>query len=522
MIRRTMVLATTGVLAAALSVGTALAGPLPGDGERRPPGPASPPGPTYPPGQPPGPTSPPGHPSYGEPPGPTPPPGAGAPDGEAWAWTQLTSRGTQIRYVTTDTSGTCPSVRYTLGTVRTAYRMRLLSRPAPPQFPTTVCELVVPLEARNAVLANSTVAAAVVHPANRRLPLPNWTAGTRPGTVGVIGDTGCRVTTAGPNQDCANHQTGWPFPQIASSAATVTRPDLVIHVGDYLYRDDPAKASDAAANPGCTTSQDRFSWACVVADFFRPAESLLAVAPVALTRGNHEDCRTPPATGGAGAAWFRYLADELRSDGSCSDYPDPVEIRAGSLRLVAVDSAFADPDDSGSLAQQAIYTRQFNAVNQMAGQQPGRDYFLFTHKPLWMVRSAGPPTTTYTPVLDKAVAATTLGRLADNIRVVLSGHAHLYQMIDFNTTRPPQVTVGFSGGDPLDQGPNDANVIGRPVGTPPQPVNHSITQGGVYGYGVLNANGTSWDLTAHDPAGAVRGQTCTLSASTANKEFVCH
>lgn len=57
---------------------------------------------------------------------------------------------------------------------------------------------------------------------------------------------------------------------------------------------------------------------------------------------------------------------------------------------------------------------------------------------------------------------------------------------------------------------------------PLQPVNHSVTQGGVFGYATLSRNAGTWDLTAHDPAGAVRGQTCTLSGSTANKEFVCH
>ncbi|MFH8805137.1 metallophosphoesterase family protein [Streptomyces sp. NPDC017936] len=423
--------------------------------------------------------------------------------------------------MTTDTALVCPSVRYTLGPARAVFPMHRVSTPTPSQFPTTVCELGVPLGAFDAVLVQSTVQAAVVHPANRQLPLPHWTGTTRPRTIGVIGDTGCRVTTAGPNQDCADHQTGWPFPRIANSAA-MRHPDLVIHVGDYLYRDDPGQATDTAANPGCTTPADRFSWACVVADFFRPAESLLAVAPVALTRGNHEDCRTPPATGGAGAAWFRYLADDLRADGSCDQYTDPVEIRAGALHLLSVDSSFADPADSGSLAQQAIYTQQFEAVNRAAGQHPGTDHFLFTHKPLWMVRSAGPPPRWVTPVLDRAVAGTTLGRPANNIRTVLSGHVHLYQMIDFNTTRPPQVTVGFSGGDPLDQGPNDADVIGKPVGTPTQPVNHSVTQGRVFGYAILNRNNGTWDLTSHDPTGTVRGQTCTLSVSTAQKQFTCH
>jgi hypothetical protein len=133
-----------------------------------------------------------------------------------------------------------------------------------------------------------------------------------------------------------------------------------------------------------------------------------------------------------------------------------------------------------------------------------------------------------THVLAAGVAGTTQGRLADNIRLVLSGHIHLYQMLDFNTARPPQLTVGSSGG-PLDRGPVDGNVVGQPVGTPPQPVHQSVTQEqnppggpGVFGYAVLRDTGGVWNLAFHDAAGAVRGQTCTLGTSTAAKSFTCH
>ncbi|MFJ8020608.1 metallophosphoesterase family protein [Streptomyces sp. NPDC096311] len=461
-----------------------------------------------------------------KPPGPTPPPGA--PSGEAWAWTQLTSNGTQIRYVSTDTSLTCPVVRYTLGGSRNPHSLHRVSTPMGSQFPTTVCELRVPLTASNAVLEQTSIQAATVHPANRQLPLPKWTSNTRPSNIAVIGDAGCEVPATGTVQNCANHQTGWPFQRIADSAATVTKPDLVIHTGDYLYRDDPARANDKAANPGCTTLADRANWACVIADFFRPAETLLAAAPIALTRGNHEDCNAAQK-GGAGGAWFRYLADDLRSNGTCSIYPAPSLIGAGTLTLASVDSSFAY--DTGSTAQKNIYARQFQAVNQAALKNPTNDYFVVTHKPLWMVKAAGTPPNSaewLTHVLDAAVFGTSQQRLADNVRLVLSGHVHLYQMLDFNSSRPPQLTVGSSGG-PLDNGPDDAKVVGQMIGTPLQAVTQSITQEqnppgsvGVFGYAVLNDNGGTWNLTFHDTAGAVRGKTCALSASKAQKSFACH
>lgn len=242
--------------------------------------------------------------------------------------------------------------------------MQRVSTPMGSQFPTTVCELgsqtPVPLGASNAQLVLTTVQAATLHPMGGHLPLPKWTATTRPGTIDVIGDTGCELpgNPAATAQHCA---TAWPFKPIANSIARAA-PDLVIHTGDYLYRDDPSRADDKATNPGCTLPTQAASWACVVADFFRPAEALLTAAPVALTRGNHEDCNAAQQ-GGAGGAWFRYLADELRGNGSCSRFPPPATIRAGTLNLASVDSSFADPSDTGSTAQANTYARQFEAVN---------------------------------------------------------------------------------------------------------------------------------------------------------------
>ena len=58
----------------------------------------------------------------------------------------------------------------------------------------------------------------------KALPLPH----SNPQRIVVFGDTGCRQ-----KQDCAN---SWDYPDIAKNAAEA-HPDLVIHVGDYVYRD---------------------------------------------------------------------------------------------------------------------------------------------------------------------------------------------------------------------------------------------------------------------------------------------
>ncbi|MGW7048641.1 hypothetical protein ACWGDT_39470 [Streptomyces avermitilis] len=79
-----------------------------------------------------------------------------------------------------------------------------------------------------------------------------------------------------------------------------------------------------------------------------------------------------------------------------------------------------------------------------------------------------------THVVDAAVADTSVHRPADNVRLALSGHMRLHQMLDFGTLHPPQLTVGSSGG-PLDSGPIDDNVMKQAIGTPWQLVHKSFT-----------------------------------------------
>jgi hypothetical protein len=104
----------------------------------------------------------------------------------------------------------------------------------------------------------------------------------------------------------------------------------VIHVGDYLYREDmcpPAKQSFCGGAP----SGD--NWETWKADFFAPAAKLLAASPWVFTRGNHEDCERHP--------WKAEKCEAIQA-------PYPVQL--GSFQLVVFDSS----DVKDKLSAEAI------------------------------------------------------------------------------------------------------------------------------------------------------------------------
>ena len=151
----------------------------------------------------------------------------------------------------------------------------------------------------------------------------------------IFGDTGCRLK-GDEIQDC-DKPAEWPFAQVARLAAA-HRPDLVIHVGDYYYRESPCPAG----RTGCAGSPWGDNWNSWNADFFEPAAPLLKAAPWVMVRGNHEDC----ARGGPG--WFMLL-DAAAAPLACPAESAPMAIDAGGLTLYVLDSAGTDdahaPDD---------------------------------------------------------------------------------------------------------------------------------------------------------------------------------
>ncbi|HEU5023785.1 MAG TPA: metallophosphoesterase [Spirillospora sp.] len=457
-----------------------------------------------------------------------PPPPAGAKNGEAWAWTQLVngaSHTTEIRFATTEQpSGQCPTAQYReAGQIRTA-PMRKVSDPyvtagGLQQFPTTLCTLQVPDGATGALIEPSTTSAATVHPGNLQLPLPDWPVAGRPRRIAVIGDAGCEVASpvagSAANQDCLK---GWPLHTLATHAAAQSRPDLVVHVGDYVYREQPQAADDASA--GCDAQGQAADWGCLVKDFLRPAEPLLGEAPFVFARGNHEVCT--PGKVGRGAEWFRYLATTPQKDNECYTLPqpqvEPEQINAGTLHFVLFDSSSADDGTQPDKTQAGLYAKWFDEVNDLAANHPTHDYFLITHKPLWTVKQASSTAVTWTnPTLASGLAHSAKKALAPNVRLVLSGHLHLYQMLDFaKSTRPPQLTVGSSG-TTLDTAPDDTKVMGKTVDG--ETVKNSISHD-VHGYAMLVDKAGRWHLTFRDSSGTAWPPDCALGNGTI-EGFTC-
>src|SRR5262249_25650638 len=140
-----------------------------------------------------------------------------------------------------------------------------------------------------------------------------------------IGDTGCRMD-ANASQAC-NDPKSWPVMQLARSAAA-TSPQLLIHNGDYHYREVQC------ANAGCAGSPWGFNWDVWREEVFKPFAVLLPIAPWVFTRGNHETCDR------GGEGWFRFL--EPTAITTCQAYTDPYAVDIGSVQIVMLDSAAAD------------------------------------------------------------------------------------------------------------------------------------------------------------------------------------
>ena len=89
-------------------------------------------------------------------------------------------------------------------------------------FPVVACEATVPFGTETASIFD------------QGLPLPDGPVRR----IAVIGDTGCRVNDWEKKYQACNDPEAWPFAQVAQAVAAWD-PDLIVHVGDYLYRESP-------------------------------------------------------------------------------------------------------------------------------------------------------------------------------------------------------------------------------------------------------------------------------------------
>lgn len=379
---------------------------------------------------------------------------------------ELGERGVAIARVVVSEVAACPSLLVDGKKLPMAPRL-----PAPPGL-RVVCQLTIPAGTKAASLDGQS------------LPLPK----SDPKRIVAFGDTGCRIKDLRA-QNCNDENSAWPFRQIASSAAQA-QPDLIIHVGDYLYRESPCPAGSEKLCGG-TPSGD--NWEAWNADFFTPAAKLLAAAPWAFARGNHESCAR------SWRGWFYYL-DPRDWTGSCDQYSKPYLITFTRFELAMFDSSEAT-DDPLIPEKASSYAAQLASLH-------ARDAWLVSHVPFWGFKAppaAGPPVAVSATLESAWNQASPAG-----IGLIVSGHVHLFEFVSLKRDRPSQLVAG-DGGTQLataTNSPQNGTIVSGATVTGSQ-IQHE------WGYTLLTRAGNSVSLELLDSSHKAL-VTCTLSESSSN------
>jgi hypothetical protein len=361
------------------------------------------------------------------------------------AFVVLGERGTPVARVIT-VATTCPDIDIDGNTqamkvrappatesLRPTLNVPALSKPS--AFPVLTCELVLPARAARASVGG------------RALPLPR----NPPQRVVVIGDSGCRIKASDNAAQACNDRDAWVFPQVVAAAAAM-QPDLVIHVGDYQYRETACPFGNA----GCAGSPWGYGWDAWNADLFAPARALLAAAPWIVVRGNHESCNR------AGQGWWRFLDPRpltprrdcnIPTDDYIGDFSDPYAIPLGadwqwivfdSSKVVIAPLAVTDP-------MYRIYSAQMKQAFELAKR--AQHSFFMDHHPV--LGFAPNPTLTPTGVypgnasLQSVLQPLNGERLFPaGIEALISGHVHLFQIVSYASLQPTQLISGNGGASP--------------------------------------------------------------------------
>lgn len=291
----------------------------------------------------------------------------------------------------------CPAVRFD------GRKAAMRERASPSEnFPVLVCEAAVPHNVKRISAGKIRLSA----PASefRRIVL--------------IGDTGCRQK-GNAYQDCARN---WPFERISRMAAAF-KPDLVIHVGDCLYREAPC--------PKCSNDVHGYGFDSWDADFFAPAKTLLEAAPWVVARGNHESCKR------AGKGWFLFL-DPGPFSGSCRNYSTPYSVPISkNTQLIMFDSS--SPDFA-----EKHYPAEFETVDRLAARTAHS--FFISHHPLLGFSEWHAKLFPGNAILQSALHQANAGRLfPPGIDAAFHGHVHLFEALDFKSGYPATFVSGNSG-----------------------------------------------------------------------------
>jgi len=377
-------------------------------------------------------------------------------------------------------------------------------------FDVTTCEATLPVNAARVTVDGQS------------LPLPK----AQPRRIVIIGDTGCRIVANFNVFQSCDDPVAWPFGRVADAAADAA-PDLVIHVGDYHYREGPCDV----LHPGCYGSPWGYGFDAWRADFFHPARRLLAAAPWIVLRGNHESCNR------AGQGWFRFLDPRplaprqncnLAADDDIGNYSAPYAVpfgRSADTQFLVFDSSWVGvtPIPPAALMYRN-YRAQFEAIFALGARTP-HAVFMSHHPILGFAANPGNPQNPFpgNGGLQSVLAPMYPGVLfPPNIEALMSGHNHLLEVVTFATPHVPQFIAG-NGGDWLDE----SFPIPFPKAVQPAPgaIVADLVSANRFGYMIADRDGAGWSMRAFDVDGKLltsctlvqRRAACTPIAGGSNK-----
>jgi hypothetical protein len=257
-----------------------------------------------------------------------------------------------------------------------------------------------------------------------------------PKKIAIVGDTGCRVrvATGYRNIQACNDPKAWPFAQVMRSIESY-QPDLIIHTGDYLYRESPCPPDE----PLCQ-GEAGFGdvWDVWKSDFFEPSAGALSQAPWIFLRGNHENC----ARGGQG--WMRFFHSGPQAS-ICQAQTEPYKVSLELLDFLVFDSSHAD-DLLQSKESAVLWSREIQKLRELKPRQPA---WLLTHRPLFYEEKRlhkAPGLSHQDHINGTLHAAMDLVPLPSEIQWSVSGHVHVFDLLTFeDNTGPSQLVVGNGG-----------------------------------------------------------------------------
>ena len=421
------------------------------------------------------------------------------------AWVEMGDSNAAIARAVSSHATTCPQLsidgsvqRMTLRAAAGTPAQRATASAAadskPSAFPVMSCEATLPAGARRVTLGS------------RTLPVPK----ASPQRVVILADTGCRMKKADNAWQACSDANAWPLETIAKAAAAL-KPDLVLHIGDYHYRENACPADVA----GCQNSPWGYGWDTWEADLFKPAATLLAAAPWVLVRGNHEECAR------AGQGWFRFLdprgysaarsCDEATNDGN-ANYSEPYAVAIGAdTQVIVFDSAKAGKAALATTDAQFVnYQAQLRTAATLAAKSGVNSIWANHHPILAFAPIAGAtPAGGNASLLSVMNATNPTAYYPIGIKLAIHGHVHDFQAVNFSSAHPATIVSG-NGGDNLDVNLPDPfpTALSPAAGALVDSIAHTST----FGFIVMDRAGASWTYKAMTRDGKLL-TTCTQSGS---------